>query len=258
MAASARASTSAALSSGRGGRSPAEAPRDQPSSKRPNAPASRRPPLPERRLWLGVGLGHVPQKHDEFVAADTRDHVGGAHFAQQRRRDRFEHRVAGGMAMAIVDRLEFVEVEIDQRRARAVALDVGQRALELALEAAAIERLGQRIDVDPAFSSLMRAREAASSAASRSTSAASRAGCAKRGCAAFGFSAPGSLGMRLARPQRSRRADGAAALPRDLAVFCFTRAPRPANRGRILARGDQRRGAGKRLEIGRDRLPQCA
>ena len=38
---------------------------------------------------------------------------------------------------------------IDQRHAGAVAFDIGERALELALEAAAVEDVGQRIDVDP-------------------------------------------------------------------------------------------------------------
>ena len=53
------------------------------------------------------------------------------------------------MAMAVVDGLEFVEVEINQRRGRAVAFDVGQRAGEGALKAAAVERLRQRTDIDP-------------------------------------------------------------------------------------------------------------
>ena len=67
----------------------------------------------------------------------------------ERRRDRLEHGVAGAVAVAVVDRLEAVEIDIDQRRAGAVALDVSQRALELALETAAVEHVGQRIDVDP-------------------------------------------------------------------------------------------------------------
>ena len=78
------------------------------------------------------------------------------------------------MAMAIVDRLEAVEIEINQRGAGTVALDVSERTLEFALEAAAIERLGQRIDVDPrleiqdAGAGLLKLRR------QRSTSAASR------------------------------------------------------------------------------------
>ena len=135
-------------------------------------------------LGRGGGGADVPQQHDEFVAADARDHVGGAHLAHERRRDRLEHGVAGGMAVTIVDRLEFIEIEIDQRRAHAVALDVGERAREFALEAAAVERLGERIDIDPRLEVRRCARaKLSSSAASRSTSAASRMATARAGAA---------------------------------------------------------------------------
>src|SRR5207249_4480341 len=62
-------------------------------------------------------------------------------------RHRLEHRIAGRVAMTVVDCLEGVEIEIEQRGARAVALHVGERALELALEAAPVEDIGERIDV---------------------------------------------------------------------------------------------------------------
>ena len=55
------------------------------------------------------------------------------------------------MAVTIVHRLEPVEIDIDQCGAGAVAFDIGQRALELAFEAAAIKGVGQRIDVDARF-----------------------------------------------------------------------------------------------------------
>ena len=77
---------------------------------------------------------------------------------QQHGRDRLEHGVAGGVAVTVVHRLEPVEIDIDQRRAGAVAFDVSQRALELALETAAVQHVGQRIDVDPRFESAMRSR----------------------------------------------------------------------------------------------------
>ena len=93
----------------------------------------------------------VPQQHRELVAAETRHDVRRAHAAHQRRRDRLEDGVARGMAVTVVHRLEIVEVEIDQRRAGAIALDVSQRAFELALEAAAVEDIGERIDVDARF-----------------------------------------------------------------------------------------------------------
>jgi hypothetical protein len=54
-------------------------------------------------------------------------------------RYRLEQRIAGSVAVRIVDRLEAVKVDIDQRRVGAVALVIGERARELALEAAAIE-----------------------------------------------------------------------------------------------------------------------
>jgi hypothetical protein len=53
--------------------------------------------------------------------------------------------------MAIVDRLEFVEVEIHQGCCRLVAFDVSQGTGKRALEAAPIEGLGERIDIDPVF-----------------------------------------------------------------------------------------------------------
>ena len=62
-------------------------------------------------------------------------------------RHRLEQRIAGGVAVLIVDRLEAVEIDIKQRRRRAVALDISQRALQLALEAAPVEDIEQRVDV---------------------------------------------------------------------------------------------------------------
>jgi hypothetical protein len=141
MAASARASTSAGVSSGPMNATPGDAPTTSVDA-------------PRRSFERGgfgrrIGVAHIPQQHDEFVAADARDHVGGAHVADKHSGDRLEHGVAGGVAMAIVDRLEVVEIEKNKRRARAVTLDVSERALEFSLEAATVERLGERIDVDP-------------------------------------------------------------------------------------------------------------
>src|SRR6185369_10421551 len=47
-----------------------------------------------------------------------------------------EHLVACGVSEGVVDRLQAIDVEHDQRTAGAIALDVGNRAIELALEAA--------------------------------------------------------------------------------------------------------------------------
>ena len=51
------------------------------------------------------------------------------------------------MAVAVVDRLEAIEIEIDQRRSRAVAADIAERAIELALKTTPVEDIEQRIDV---------------------------------------------------------------------------------------------------------------
>jgi len=55
--------------------------------------------------------------------------------------------VADPVAERVVDRLEVVEVEHDRRAARPVALDVGDVALELALERAPVEQSGERVVV---------------------------------------------------------------------------------------------------------------
>ena len=53
--------------------------------------------------------------------------------------------------MAVVDRLEPVEIDVDQDRVGLVALHIGERALQFALEAAAIDQIGERIDLGARF-----------------------------------------------------------------------------------------------------------
>src|SRR5262249_38683085 len=62
-------------------------------------------------------------------------------------RDGLEQRVAGPVAVAVVDRFETVEVHEHQRGRGAIALGMGERAFEFAFEAAAIEDIGQWVDV---------------------------------------------------------------------------------------------------------------
>jgi hypothetical protein len=79
----------------------------------------------------------------------------------ERAEDRDAGRGADGErrgAPAIVHRLEAVEIDIDQRRAGVVALHIGERTLELALETAAVERVGSGSTSTRASSSRMRAR----------------------------------------------------------------------------------------------------
>ena len=93
---------------------------------------------------LGRRLG---QQDRELVAAEAGEHVGLAQAAAQRVGDAHDQLVAGGVAERVVDRLEVVEVEHDRRALRPVALDVGDVALELALERAAVEQPGERVVV---------------------------------------------------------------------------------------------------------------
>ena len=79
------------------------------------------------------------------------DDVGGAQVSHEVAGHRLEQRVAGGVAVPVVDRLEAVEVDEHQRCRSAVALDEGQRAPELTLEAAAIEYVEHGIDVGALF-----------------------------------------------------------------------------------------------------------
>ena len=57
------------------------------------------------------------QQQQEFVAADPRQHVGFAQVQPEPLRDLDQQRVAGGMAVIVVDVLEIVDVEKRQREA---------------------------------------------------------------------------------------------------------------------------------------------
>src|SRR5215510_493411 len=90
-----------------------------------------------------IGLAEIPQQHGELVAAEPADDVGGAHLAQERLDNCPQDLVARGMPIRIVDRLQPVDVEHQQRGARRIALDESDRARQFALEAAAVENVEQ-------------------------------------------------------------------------------------------------------------------
>ncbi len=123
MARSARSSTSAGVSSGRSNAAPADA---ETESATPACVAVVRATAAssDSALRSYVGLGQLPQQDGELIAAQPRHNVGGAHVPHEHHRHRLEHGVAGGMAVAIVDGLEVVEVEVDERRIRFIALGV--------------------------------------------------------------------------------------------------------------------------------------
>ena len=65
---------------------------------------------------------------DEFVAAGAGDEVAGAQISPNRLRGVNQHRVAGGMTERVVDLLEAVEIDMQQRDAAAGSRRSGQRA----------------------------------------------------------------------------------------------------------------------------------
>ena len=101
----------------------------------------------QRRLGPGVGLAEIPQQQRELVAAEPADHVGGTHLIQQCADDGFQHLVARRMSERVVDRLQAIDVEHDQRAAGVIAFDIGDRAIELALEAAPVGNIQQEVGI---------------------------------------------------------------------------------------------------------------
>ena len=81
----------------------------------------------------------------EFVAAEPADRVALAHRPLQAPRDGLQQRVADRMAERVVDRLELVEVEHEDREAFALARQPCQRLVHLLAEQRAIGEIGQRI-----------------------------------------------------------------------------------------------------------------
>ena len=115
------------------------------------AGAGDRDPLGAQRLEQLVGdvLGRVPrgarQQRGELVAAEPGEHVALAQPRAQHRRDARDDLVAGGVAERVVDVLEVVEVEQQQRAVGAVAAhEVGVR-VDLVGEARAVVQAGQRV-----------------------------------------------------------------------------------------------------------------
>ncbi len=106
-----------------------------------------------RRRGLGLGgleVG-VLQEHGELVAADPPDRVGFAHLRQQPLGHGDQHRIAGGVAEAVVHALEVVQVEVDHAGRRAVPARQGDGPLHLADEGSAVEQGRQHVVVGQAL-----------------------------------------------------------------------------------------------------------
>ena len=68
--------------------------------------------------------------HGEFVTAEARDGVAGPHRGDESLRDEHQQPVALGVAEPIVDRLEVVEIEIEDGRRQRAARCARERVRE--------------------------------------------------------------------------------------------------------------------------------
>ena len=91
--------------------------------RRPRCPC--RPNGTASAIWIALrdpgrlpGVADVLEQHGELVAAEPRDGVAGAQAGLEPPRDRHQQLVARGVAEAVVDDLEAVEVEEERRRRR--------------------------------------------------------------------------------------------------------------------------------------------
>ena len=97
----------------------------------------------------GLGLGRAAMGADledgEFVAAEPRDHILAAGGPAKALCDLAQERVADRVAEGVVDRLEAVEVEHQHRQRRARPGRLGQRRVEVVVQADAVAQSGERL-----------------------------------------------------------------------------------------------------------------
>ncbi len=84
----------------------------------------RRQPLGDRRGEVGVG---VHQHHTELVAAEADEQVGVSQRSLQAGAELTQELIAGGMAERVVDLLEAVEVDVQERHGALADLRVSQK-----------------------------------------------------------------------------------------------------------------------------------
>ena len=98
-----------------------------------------------RRPGRGLGFGHVAQQQRELVAAESGDGVATAHTRPQSLGDDHQDLVADGVAEAVVDRLEVVEIDEEQGDSVVRALGPLNPLFHAIAKEHAIGQIGQRI-----------------------------------------------------------------------------------------------------------------
>ena len=99
----------------------------------------------ERQAPLGVGRPHADQGADELVAAVPDHEVVGPQTCAQGDADATEQSVAGGVAAAVVHRLEVVDVQEGNGQGLSRPVRPGDLALELKQTGAADPGPGQNV-----------------------------------------------------------------------------------------------------------------
>ncbi len=104
-----------------------------------------RPDLGRRRARR-VAVAHLFQDHHEFIAGQPRHRVGAAHRLPEAPRELDQHRVAAGMAEAVVDGLEAVDVQEQQGQRRAGAPGARQHPRQRLAQRQPVRQGGEHVD----------------------------------------------------------------------------------------------------------------
>ena len=97
-------------------------------------------------------------QNEEFIAAEARDHVAGADVGLHRAGDRQEVPVAGVVTVAVVDILQRVAVDDEQRERTAAALGTLDLLVESGPEVTAVVHAGELVGDGQAPYRLVRGR----------------------------------------------------------------------------------------------------
>lgn len=93
----------------------------------------------------GLRLGTSGQEHRDLVASKSRERIVPAGQSLQLRGDGLQDRIAGGVAVAVIEGLEAVDVEKHERDRNAGTVRLRETALERVVPPASVEQPGERI-----------------------------------------------------------------------------------------------------------------
>jgi hypothetical protein len=100
---------------------------------------------------FGAADGCAGRDNGEFLSAPTNDGIRITKPCTDASSHRYQHSVANGMAVAVIDALEVVDVEHDQRHGNAVAFSLGSLEFCQLIEGATVADPGEPIRSDQVF-----------------------------------------------------------------------------------------------------------